>query len=266
MSKTKVKTWLKEAVTLLKSSEINSAQLDAELILCDALNVSREWLIIHGSDEIDENIGKDMLQRRMKREPLAYIRGYKEFYGKNFTVNKNVLIPRPESEIIIDILKKNAKKKQVILDVGTGSGALAITASLELPFTRVLASDISKEALKIAKENAKRLNANITFIESNLLFNINEQCDIILANLPYVDESWTRSDETNFEPSLALFAKDKGLDLIKRLTIQAQDTLFKDGLLLLEADPRQHKEIIDFSKDYGFSLFKEQDYIIALKN
>lgn len=264
--KTKVETWLRDATTLLENSGIDSAQLDAELILCDSLDVKREWLITHSNEEISANTGKEMLQRRVNREPLAYIRGWKEFYGRDFIVNKNVLIPRPESEVIIEILKELPKPPQHILDVGTGSGALAITAALELPSSSVEACDIDKQALNVAKQNAMKLNTNVAFFESDLLLNSKKKYDVIMANLPYVDETWQTSPETQFEPSAALFAKENGLELIKKLIIQAQDKLSADSFLLLEADPRQHQRIIDFAKEYGFSLFKKQDYIIALES
>ncbi|MCA9339251.1 peptide chain release factor N(5)-glutamine methyltransferase, partial [Candidatus Saccharibacteria bacterium] len=193
-------------------------------------------------------------------------RGYKEFYGRNFTVNKNVLIPRPESEAIIDILKELSKPPQHILDVGTGSGALAITAALELPGSSVEACDIDRQALSVAKQNAMKLNTNITFFKSDLSLSSKKKYNYIMANLPYVDETWQTSPETKFEPSIALFAKDNGLELIKKLIVQSQEKLQKNGFLLLEADPRQHQEIIDFAKDYGFSLFKKQDYIVTLRS
>lgn len=264
--KIKIKMWILQSTARLKKAGIESAQLDAELILCDALDVGREWLITHSNDDIDQSTGKEMLQRRMNREPLAYIRGYKEFYGRNFTVNKNVLIPRPESEAIIDILKELSKPPQHILDVGTGSGALAITAALELPGSSVEACDIDRQALSVAKQNAMKLNTNITFFKSDLSLSSKKKYNVIMANLPYVDETWQTSPETKFEPSIALFAKDNGLELIKKLIVQSQEKLQKNGFLLLEADPRQHQEIIDFAKDYGFSLFKKQDYIVTLRS
>ncbi|MCA9338881.1 HemK family protein methyltransferase, partial [Candidatus Saccharibacteria bacterium] len=192
-------------------------------------------------------------------------RGYKEFYGRNFTVNNTVLIPRPESEIIIEILKEIVLDTQTIIDVGTGSGALAITAKLELPQANVFASDISEEALSIAKQNAQKLNANVIFLKSDLLKETNDAYSVIVANLPYVDRNWDYSFETKFEPSLALFAKDNGLDLIKKLIAQTQKKLPSGGFLLLEADPRQHQVVLDFAKEHGLSLFKKQDFIVVLK-
>ena len=263
--KIKVKEWLENTTSLFKKADIPSAQLDAELLLCNALNVGREWLITHSEDEISADTAKEAVKKRLNRKPIAYIRGWKEFYKRRFTVNSSVLIPRPESEQIIELLKEIVKNNQKIVDIGTGSGALAITTALEFPNSSVDACDISKSALKIAKHNAKNLKANVTFLESDLLLDINGTYDIILANLPYVDKSWQRSPETEFEPSIALFAKDNGLDLIKKLVIQTQEKLQKDGFLLLEADPRQHQSIINFAKEYGFSLYKKQDFIVALK-
>ncbi len=265
VSKTKIKTWLEEASQLAKKSGIDSARLDAELLLCDALDTSREWLITHSDEEIPEDTAKEAFERRLNHEPLAYIRGFKEFYGRDFIVNKNVLIPRPESEVIIEIVKALPQPPQYILDVGTGSGALAITAALELPHSSLEACDISKKALEVATQNAMKLKVPVIFFESDLLSNTAKKYDAILANLPYVDETWQTSLETQCEPSLALFAENNGLKLIRKLIIQTQEKLQKHGFLLLEADPRQHKAIIDFAKKCGFSLYKKQGFIIVFE-
>lgn len=183
------------------------------------------------------------------------------FYGRDFYVDKNVLTPRPETEQIIDevlilcgkpILPGVKPKKSVlnpnnltILDVGTGSGCIAITLKKELPTTTIYASDVSREAIKIAQKNARNLGASIHTIISYLLQKVNITPDIIVANLPYVDKSWDWLDQESLkeDPDLALFADDHGLKLIKEL-IEAADSEY----LILEADPCQHQKIIDYAK------------------
>lgn len=183
------------------------------------------------------------------------------FYGRNFYVDKNVLTPRPETEQIIDeVLKLCGKpilpgvkpenpilnpKNLTILDVGTGSGCIAIALSLELPEATIYASDISKKALKIAEKNAKNLSTSITTIISYLCKNVNITPDVIVANLPYVDKNWDWLDENSLkeDPDLALYADDHGLKLIKELLDTANSKY-----LILEADPSQHQEIIEYAK------------------
>lgn len=196
------------------------------------------------------------------------------FYGRNFTVNQDVLTPRPETEQLIDevlslcskpILPGVKPKKPVlnpknlkILDIGTGSGCIAITLKLKLPEAQLYASDISKKALKIAEKNAKNLGAKIEFVTSNLLENINFIPDITVANLPYVDKNWDWLDQESLksDPDIALYAKDGGLKLIKELIDTATSKY-----LILEADPSQHQTIINYAKNY--QLAKQTGFILV---
>ncbi len=196
------------------------------------------------------------------------------FYGRDFLVNQDVLTPRPETEQLIDtalslcgksILPGVKPEKPTInpqnltiLDVGTGSGCIAITLKLELPEAKLYASDISKKALKIAQKNAKNLGAKIDFITSNLLENINFTPDITVANLPYVNKNWDWLDQESLrdDPDIALYANDHGLELIKKLI----DTN-KSKYLILEADPSQHQIIINYAKNY--QLLKQAGYILS---
>lgn len=277
-----ISKWLSDATRQLGSIGIPSPRLDAEVLLAHALGVNRSWLIAHSFDNIDDahalqNANK-LLAKRVQRIPIAYLTNHKEFYGRSFFVDKNVLIPRPESEMMIDLLKEiygeGRRKKEEernsirLIDVGTGSGCLGITAKLELPALDVTLCDISDDALAVAHKNATTLNADVAITKSDLLTSFTilpSSFDIIIANLPYVDADWERSPETDHEPSLALFADDNGLDLIKKCIQQTQRSLQKDGYLLLEADPSQHQEIIDYSYGYGFKKASVKEYIVALQ-
>lgn len=239
---------LKDSTAILENVGVQSARLDALVIIGDALGQDKSWILAHLDSNIPPETNKKITEDinvRAKRVPLAYIRGKQEFYGRDFIVTNSVLIPRPETETLIDFVKNIAPKK--ILDVGAGSGAIAVTLAKELPSAKVYASDISSEALNIAKKNAQKHETIITFIKSDLLKNISETFDMITANLPYVDTAWQRSPETDFEPSLALFANKKGLLLVETLITQAPKRLKTEGYLLLEVDPRQHAEIISFA-------------------
>jgi release factor glutamine methyltransferase len=199
------------------------------------------------------------------------------FYGRDFITTPDVLMPRPETEQIIDKVKSLAglpilpgvkpstrmlNNNPKILDVGTGSGCIAITIKKELREAEVAGVDISLPALKIAEKNAKKLQADIDLKQSDLLENCNEKYDIIIANLPYVDPNWDwlDKDALSKEPSIALYAEDHGLALIKRLITEIKH---KPKYLILEADPCQHNEIIDYAKKYGFQHAETRGFILT---
>lgn len=312
-----IKDWLAQAETKLRRAGIDSARLDAELILSSVLGKERTWLIAHVELELNsplrvvddqdrrasaqakssddasaeatspaatdpivsprvaglvdsanqkiysaEQYANQLLKLRLQRRPLAYLLGQKEFYGRLFTVTPDVLIPRPDSEDIIDLL--NQIKPTNLLDVGTGSGCLAISAKLELPQTNVTASDVSHAALKIAQLNADSLKAQINFKKSDLLTNITKNYDCIVANLPYVSTNWPTSAELKFEPELALYANDNGLSLVKKLVRQATKLQTTQQSLLLEADPRQHQTIANYAQNHGYCLTIKCNFILVL--
>jgi len=260
--------WLDSASTLFIRAGIATARLDAEIILAHTLRKSRTWLHAHDDENLSPRlieIANARLDLRLDRTPIAYIIGHKEFYTRTFKVTPSVLIPRPESEAIIDLLKKhtpvNAKR---LIDVGTGSGCLGITAKLELPALSVTLADISRHALKIAESNAATLHAEATFVQSDLLAQAPGLFDVVIANLPYVDKSWERSPETDQEPSLALFADNNGLALIEQLLWTLPEVLNPSALVLLEADPSQHKAIISLGAKLGLKHVETEGYAIAL--
>jgi release factor glutamine methyltransferase len=271
-----IKDWLNNASDQLKSVGIASARLDAEIILAHTLRKGRTYLHAHSDDALEpriEEIADARLALRLTHVPIAYIVGHKEFYGRQFKVTTATLIPRPESEAIIDILKVLIPQnltlfndiKLRLVDIGTGSGCLGITAKLELPELDVTLLDISNHALTVASANAKLLGAEATTLRGDLLANYPLQIDIIIANLPYVDPSWERSPDTIHEPELALFAGDGGTALIDKLIDQSVNLLVPQGLVLLEADPRQFQKIISYADSKGFELVKTEGFCIALR-
>ena len=206
-----------------------------------------------------------------------------DFYGRDFLVTRDVLIPRPETEQLIDEVLYLAGKPYLpgvkpsknilsphpkILDVGTGSGCIAITLKLELPKADVYATDISKKALEIAQKNAAKHGTPIPFIISHLLEKVKDGTlptpDLIAANLPYVDETWDWLDKEalSHEPAIALYAKDHGLALIKELIDEASALEIKH--LVLEADPCQHERIINYAKD-KYDLLEPRGFILSMR-
>lgn len=255
--------WLAQATYELKSADIESARLDAELILAHTIRQPRTYLHGHGDNELNprhEDIANARLELRLDRTPVAYIVGHKEFYGRRFKTTPAALIPRPETESFIELLAKImptnlplVKEQRTLVDVGTGTGAIGITAKLEWPELDVTLTDISQQALNLAKQNAENLHADVRFYKADLLRGYGAPIDIIVSNPPYVDREWEVSPETHAEPDLALYAKSHGLALINQLLVQAALLLKPNGSLLLEADERQHAAIIQTAKDQGLT-------------
>lgn len=277
---TTINAWLDYATGELKRANISSARLDAELLLCHMLGVDRTWLIAHGGDSLAraalsqkggtrreglKEYGEKLLFRRLKNEPIAYIVGHREFYGRDFIVTPDVLIPRPDTEVMIELLTLPADGSKTLIDVGTGSGAIAVTAKLTFPHLKVEAVDISGEALKVAKKNAKSFAASVRFYQSDLLASAGTHYDVICANLPYVSREWQVSPDVRAEPELALYADDDGLALIRRLIEQAATKQTAGNYLLLEADPRQHDEIVAYGRQHSYIRHQIEGFIVVLE-
>lgn len=265
-----ISQWLRDTADQLAEVGITSALLDAEIILAHTFHKSRTWLHAHNDDEIPLRlleIADTRADLRLHRTPVAYIIGHKEFYSRTFTVTPSVLIPRPESEDIITLLKRHlpAHAKRLI-DVGTGSGCLGITAKLEFPKLHVTLSDVSRYALTVAEQNATNLHADIDTLQASLLVNAPGVFDVIIANLPYVDRTWECSPETSSEPDIALFAEHSGLALIEQLLDQLPRYLLKPGLVVLEADPSQHDAIIAAANKLGLEHVETEGYAVALSS
>lgn len=263
-----VNTWLKGMSRML-------SPLDAEIIMCEALDLKdRSELVLKGDKELtdrEERVACELAYCRLDGEPMAYILGRKEFFGRDFDVDENVLIPRVETEdmiyMVLDYLKTEPKKRKV-LDVGTGSGCIAITLKLERPELEVSASDVAWPALAATKFNAEDFGVKIELIESDLLREVKKKPEIIVANLPYVDPKWEwTSPEIEYEPRWAIFAEDGGLEIIFRLLDEIKDKWYneKDIELFLEADPSQHERIIERAEKLGFKYIKSQRYILEFR-
>lgn len=273
--RTTIKDCLIDGQKKLCMAGISSSRLDNELILSIATQLSREYLLAHDEDYLDNqalNTYKDLIEKRCRRIPLAYLLGYRQFYGRNFTVNRHTLIPRPETEQLIKIAIDLAHQEAIakVADIGTGSGCLAITLGLELPQLAIMASDISSQALTVAQKNATDLNAkNINFIESNLWDNFLENnYDLAIANLPYVDSSWTELanyPELEYEPPNALYASDQGLAIIKELIETSPNYLKENGYLLIEMDPRQRQSIYSYAQKYHYQILIDRPFAILMQ-
>lgn len=266
-----VSTWLSYAIDRLKSAGIGTARLDSQLLLADALAKDRSWLAAHEDTPITDDTFASLdqqLANRSKHVPLAYIRGKTEFYGREFAIDRRVLEPRPESETMIDILKSlpPVKKKQAmqIIDVGTGSGALAITAKLELPEADVIATDINPGCLDVAEANATKLQASIRLAIGDMLEPVRELVQpliVTLANLPYVPDDYHINQAAMQEPKSAIYGGADGLDPYRKLFKQAAELIERPAYILTESLPPQHRQLKFIAARYGFRQTNEEDFI-----
>jgi len=264
--------WLKATSKKLNDAGVGTAQLDSLVLLEDESGKDRGWLLAHPEFTLQGPSLQKLntkVMRRTEHEPLAYIRGFTEFYGRRFIVSQSVLEPRPESEAMIDLLKElvpRLTKNPVVIDIGTGSGALGITAKLELPATEVIATDIDPNCVKIARQNAEHLGTKLDFIEGDLLepiVNLDSNASrlIYLANLPYVPTDWQVNSSAALEPQIALYGGVDGLDVYRRLFKQIDKQKKRPKFVLTESMPPQHQTLAEIASQSGYSLTKTQDFI-----
>lgn len=239
---------------ILTANNIEDAYLEGELLLRHTLKISRVQLYLDLDYELNSKQEKTfwhLIERRLSGEPTAYITGYREFYGFDFYVDPSVLIPRPESELLVEKALNLAQNGTIpiIAEVGTGCGAIAISMALNLPQTEIYATDISVSALKVALFNCQKhgIANRICLLQGDMLDPLPEPADLIIANLPYVKESeLSPICLANFEPPLALDGGSDGLQKMRQLCRQVNNKLRPDGCLLLEIGQGQRKAITTF--------------------
>lgn len=333
---TTISQWLKEAQQELQINDVSTARLDCLVLLGDDLGKEKAWILSHADKELQGSILKVLNKKIVQRAqhiPLAYIRGHAEFYGREFLVNEHTLVPRPETETMIDMLKrvrnmeadiatwqverrgrKPIKKKYLFekqepksslvktdegykvvwekpkrpqltqspapvrgqslkyhdedfhfIDIGTGSGAIAITAKLEVPDANVSAIDIDNKCLQTAKVNTKNLGAEVTFLRGNLLEPLadlnDDKCKVLLCNLPYVPNDFQINTAATHEPKHAIFGGTDGLDFYRELFQQIQQYNWRPAYILTESLPPQHDALTAIAKAAGYVLARTDDFI-----
>ncbi len=271
---------LEQATKILTSYNITQAKTDAEVLLCDVLNITRNKLVTLRKETLNKEQYKKYQQyinRRITREPVSYILGNTEFMGLPFKVDNNVLVPRQETELIVEQANEFIKQNNMstVLDLCTGSGCIAVSVAKYNPNISVTAVDISSKALSVAKENSTINNVNnqIKFIESNMFSNIiDKKFDIIISNPPYVTANEYKSLEKEifFEPKIAFLADTDGLEFYKIIAEKAKCFLNNKGMLLLELNANISSKIADLFKDFVFiKIIKDYsglDRILIVQN
>ena len=261
-----INSLLNEGQKILSNSSIKTSMLDAEILLCCALKKSFKEVVIERNIKIKTNqinIYKDLIRRRKLGEPVAYIVKNKEFWKHSFYVDRNVLIPRPDSEIIIEEALKitDRKDKGFILDIGTGSGCLVISLAKERPNFFYSAIDISKKAIKVAKINAKmhQLENRIKFYQSSVDNFFKGKYDLIISNPPYINKfklKYLDKDIFGFEPLIALEGGLDGSSILNKVIKKSSSLLKVGGKLILEIGFDQKLKTMKFLKSEGFYVNK----------
>ena len=243
---------IKAGSKLLKEKNISTHILDSELLLSKSLKKPREEILINLKENLNEKVLVDFnnyLIRRSKNEPIAYLLGEKEFWSRKFFVNKDTLIPRPETELLVDKLVSLFKKKRMtILDIGTGTGCIIISLLIELKNSTGMAIDISKEAITVAKKNSNKFNLSdrIKFLHKSFKEFYGKKFDLIVSNPPYIKRKDIRNlsdDIKRFEPKMALDGGKDGLDLIKKIIYKSKKILKINGTLALEIGNEQINKV-----------------------
>jgi release factor glutamine methyltransferase len=257
---------------ILKQNKIETCQLDSELVLSSLLEKKRENLLISLNEKVTKNTINNfekLILRRVNKEPLAYILQKKEFWSKNFFVDRNTLIPRPETELLCESVIKVFRNNNLnILDMGTGTGCIILSILSEMRTAKGIGIDISRKAIEVAKKNSKQLGLNkrVKFFNKSLEDIYGYKFDLIVSNPPYIktcDIKNLSDDVKRFEPKIALDGGKDGLDVIKKVIYKSKTILKKMGMLALEIGYGQHYKVSQILKEQGF---KEELLVKDYKN
>ena len=255
--------WL---IAQLEKSDIISPKQNSETIISHVLQMKRLDIYLHLEKEISDvqlNAILEITSRRKKHEPLQYILGETEFYGYKIIVNKSVLIPRPETELLVEKIICEEKKVNSVLEIGTGSGAIVIALARNMNDKKIDAIDVSETAVKTAQENANLINVKINFFQSDIFENVTSKYDIIISNPPYISQieyEKLPKEIKDHEPKSALQAENNGLYFYNKILQNAKEHLTESGKIYFEIGYDQAEKIIKIAKENGFSniqVFKD---------
>ncbi len=268
---------LKWITNFFETNKIENSRVDAEYILSAVLDLKRFDLYLNYDQKLTSSELKEIKQfivRRANHEPLQYILQTTNFFGFDLFLNKNVLIPRSETELMVEEILKNEKEEKKILEIGIGSGAISIALKKNNPLYKILATDISEDALEIARRNITSQKCEIETINSDIFLNINLKFDVIVSNPPYISEEEYKKlqpEITLFEPKIALTAPQNGLEIYIRILKDAKKYLTQNGKIYFEIGHSQISQIAKIAKKNNFEVIKiikdynDFDRIIVLR-
>ena len=255
---------IKDGINILIDNRINTAKLDAEILMAKALKKDRKYIILNNKNDLDDKVLKyfnKLIKERANFKPIAYLINKKYFWNNNFVVNKNTLIPRPDTEILVEQVLKLTKHKNVmnILDIGVGSGCILLSILKERKNFYGTGIDISKNALDICKINAKRLKVSgrTRFYKTDIDKLVEGNYDLIISNPPYIkryDLKYLESDVIKFEPKLALDGGIDGLSEIRKVIKKSSELIKKNGKFVLEIGFNQKNKVVKLLKEKGFYI------------
>lgn len=243
---------------------------DADLLLSDVLEKPVAWLIAHDDEELsaeDEDAYTDLLARRFGGEPLQYIRGRCEFYGREFLTDSRALIPRPETEHLVESAAALVPRGARVIDIGTGSGCISVSVALERPDLTVFATDISIEALQVARINRNRLGAKVEFLAADSIHGLRGPFEAILSNPPYIPKKeidYLQREVREHEPHVALTTGGDGLDVVRQLVDQGPSLLSAEGRLFMEIGYRQSEDVRRLAKRRGWGSIRFVDDLATI--
>lgn len=262
----KIKEILLKSNIILKENNIEDSIIKTRILLSYLLNKNKEYLLIHDEEEIPKEIEEKFfsnLEKLKNNYPIQYIINKQEFMGFEFFVNENVLIPQPDTEILVEEVISIINKENKILDLCTGSGAIGISIGKIKSNMQIYLSDISDKALVVASKNSEKLEVKTNIIKSNLFENINEKFDIIVSNPPYIETEVIKNldKEVQTEPMLALDGGEDGLDFYRKIAKEAKNYLIENGILALEIGYNQKLAVIEILQNEGYkNIYSKRDY------
>lgn len=253
----------------LKQAGIESARIDTSLLLAKVMNMPRANVLAHLDDEMDSEVASDFIElvnERAKRIPLVHLTNTREFYGINLYIDKNVLTPRIETEKMVELAIKYTPKNGNLIDIGTGSGAIAIAIKTHRPDLEVWATEVDDEALTVARRNVENLKLDIKLVKSDLFDTISQTFDAVATNLPYLQNDADLMPEVQKEPAVALFGGDDGLDIYRRFLTQLPEHLAPKGYLFTECDPWQQISLKNEAAKIDLTPIEEDYFILGFQH
>jgi release factor glutamine methyltransferase len=261
---------LKTANETLQKAEISSYRLDSQLLLAHVLEQDRTWITAHDDAEITDGQAQafnQLIEKRADHVPVVHLTNIREFYGLELYIDDQVLTPRVETETMAEWAIELAPKDARIIDIGTGSGAIALAIATHRPDLDITATEVSTSALQIAMKNAKRLSLSINCIQSNLFTDVTGKFAVVATNLPYLKTDADLMPEVRREPAVALFGgSGDGLEMYREFLQQLPRHLESGGYLFTECDPWQQADLISEAKAVGLSVVKQDYFILGFQN